>query len=73
MSNWQRTILALVFLAIVQATSAVAQTVFVLGYAAAKNVNPKRLDVFNKDADALLWRRCWSVDRTDLSDLDLGL
>ena len=41
MSIWQRTVLALALLTVVQAPNAVAQTVSVLGYAAAKNVNPK--------------------------------
>lgn len=48
MSIWQRTVLAFVFLAIVQAPNAAAQTVPVLGYTAAKNANPKRLEVFKQ-------------------------
>ena len=48
MSIWQRTVLAWVFFAIVQAATAAAQTGPVLGYAAAKNANPKRLEVFRQ-------------------------
>ena len=53
MSIWQRTVLALALLTVVQAPNAVAQTVSVLGYAAAKNVNPKRLVVFKEALAAL--------------------
>jgi putative ABC transport system substrate-binding protein len=49
MSIWQRTgALGLVLLAMLQAPDSAAQTVPVLGYAAAKNANPKRLEVFRQ-------------------------
>jgi putative tryptophan/tyrosine transport system substrate-binding protein len=55
MSNWRRMwIFSLLLLtAILQVAHGEAQPVPVLGYAAAKNVNPKRLDVFKEALAAL--------------------
>ena len=53
MSIWPRTVLALAFLAVVQVPTGAAQTVPVLGYASAKNANPKRLAVFKEALAAL--------------------
>jgi len=41
--------LGLALLTIVQVTEANAQTVPVMGFVAAKNANPKRLEIFNKE------------------------
>ena len=49
MSFWQRTgMLALALLAIPYGTDGAAQTIPIMGYVAAKNANPKRLDVFKQ-------------------------
>jgi putative tryptophan/tyrosine transport system substrate-binding protein len=48
MSRWRTGTLALALLAAVQVTDTVAQTVPLMGYVAAKNANPKRLDVFKQ-------------------------
>ena len=49
MSFWQRTgILALAVLAISYGTDGAAQTIPIMGYVAAKNANPKRLEVFKQ-------------------------
>jgi putative ABC transport system substrate-binding protein len=49
MSFWQRTgMLALALLAIPYGTDGAAQTLPVMGYVAAKNANPKRLEVFKQ-------------------------
>jgi putative ABC transport system substrate-binding protein len=49
MSIWQRAgALGLVLLAMLQAPDSAAETVPILGYAAAKNANPKRLEVFRQ-------------------------
>jgi putative ABC transport system substrate-binding protein len=54
MRVWPRTaVLALMLLAFVEVPNGGAQTVPVLGYVAAKNVNPKRLDVFKEALAAL--------------------
>src|SRR5215470_521913 len=47
MSLWRSGVLGLALLTVAQITDAAAQTVPVIGYVAAKNVNPKRLEVFN--------------------------
>jgi putative ABC transport system substrate-binding protein len=49
MSFWQRTgMLSLALLAALYASDGTAQTMPVIGYVAAKNVNPERLTIFNK-------------------------
>jgi putative tryptophan/tyrosine transport system substrate-binding protein len=48
MSFWRSGVLGLALLTVAQITDAAAQTVPVIGYVAAKNVNPKRLEVFKK-------------------------
>jgi len=48
MPSWRIGILGLALLAIVHGPDAAAQTTPVLGYVAAKNANPKRLDVFKQ-------------------------
>ena len=48
MSLWRSGVLGLALLTVAQITDAAAQTVPVIGYVAAKNVNPKRLEVFKK-------------------------
>jgi putative ABC transport system substrate-binding protein len=48
MSRWRTATLALALLAAVQVTDTVAETVPLMGYVAAKNANPKRLDVFKQ-------------------------
>ncbi len=49
MSFWQRTgMLALALLAIPYGTDGAAQTIPIMGYVAAKNANPKRLEVFKQ-------------------------
>jgi putative ABC transport system substrate-binding protein len=46
MSFWRAAMLWPVLLAVIQITDAAAQTLPVMGYVAAKNANPKRLEVF---------------------------
>jgi putative tryptophan/tyrosine transport system substrate-binding protein len=48
MSRWRTGTLALALLAAVHVTDTVAETVPLMGYVAAKNANPKRLDVFKQ-------------------------
>jgi ABC-type uncharacterized transport system substrate-binding protein len=48
MSSWQRAVLALLLVAVIQVPNAIAQAVPVLGYATAKNANPKRFSVFKE-------------------------
>jgi len=48
MSIWQRAVLALLLVAVIQVPNAIAQTVPVLGYATAKNANPKRFAIFKQ-------------------------
>jgi putative tryptophan/tyrosine transport system substrate-binding protein len=48
MSFWRAGTFGLALLAVVQITDTAAQTVPVLAYVAAKNVNPKRLEVFKQ-------------------------
>ena len=49
MSFWQRTgVLALALLGLLDVTKGAAQTVPIMGYVAAKNANPKRLEVFKQ-------------------------
>jgi putative ABC transport system substrate-binding protein len=48
MSRWRTGTLALALLAAVQVTDTVAETVPLMGYVAARNANPKRLDVFKQ-------------------------
>lgn len=48
MSSWRIGMFALALLAVAQTTGAAAQTVPLMGYVAAKNANPKRLEVFKQ-------------------------
>src|SRR5262245_31147393 len=48
MSFWRSGVLGLALLTVAQITDAAAQTVPVMGYVAAKNANPKRLEVLKK-------------------------
>jgi len=48
MSVWRDALPSLVLLAVVQITDTTAQTMPVVGYVAAKNVDPKRLEVFKQ-------------------------
>jgi len=49
MSFWQRTgMLSLALLAVLHVSGGIAQTMPVIGYVAAKNVNPERLTIFKK-------------------------
>ena len=48
MSSWRAGIIGLALLAIGHGPDTVAQPVPVLGYVAAKNANPKRLEVFRQ-------------------------
>jgi putative ABC transport system substrate-binding protein len=45
---WRTAMLALAVLAVSQVSETIAQTVPVMGYVAAKNANPKRLEVFRQ-------------------------
>ena len=57
--------LGLALLTIAQVTEANAQTVPVLGYVAAKNANPKRLEIFKKGlADSATSRERTSASNT---------
>jgi putative ABC transport system substrate-binding protein len=48
MSFWRTAMLWLALLAVIQIADAAAQTLPVMGYVAAKNANPKRLEVFKQ-------------------------
>ena len=53
MSFWRAGTLALALLAAVQITDTTAQTAPVMAYVAAKNANPKRLEVFKQGSAEL--------------------
>jgi hypothetical protein len=51
MSFWRTAMLWPALLAVTQITDTAAQTLPVMGYVAAKNANPKRLEVFKQGLD----------------------
>jgi putative ABC transport system substrate-binding protein len=48
MSFWRSSVLGLILLAMAATSDSLAQTVPVVGYVAAKNANPKRLEAFRQ-------------------------
>jgi putative tryptophan/tyrosine transport system substrate-binding protein len=58
MSFWRTAMLWPALLAVIQITDTAAQTLPVMGYVAAKNANPKRLEVFKQGLAE--WSKVWS-------------